>query len=74
MKRREKAPGGGIMPRELTAFLDSPEYEGRDVGERYGSWWLRREQWKDAHEMWMLPDDQAIIDAWPDALFYIEDI
>lgn len=74
MKRRVKAQAAGVLPRDLTAFVDSPQYEGRDVGERYGSWWLQREKWKDDHQLWILPDDQAIRDAWPDSNFYIEDI
>jgi len=62
------------LPRDLAVYTPGPQWPGRDPGERYGAWMHARMFWCNEHDLLGLPDDDAAREAWPETLFYHEDI
>jgi hypothetical protein len=72
VRRREKSLSFKL-PAKL-AKHNPDDWEGRDSAEKYGEWMDARREWKDARDIIILPDDAAASAAFPDGVFYPEDI
>ena len=71
--RRREASFSLKLPVTLRSYR-ATDWEGRDEAARYSKWMQARRAWKDARNIIELPDDAAADAAFPDGIFYPEDI
>ena len=67
MRRRVKGLDGGPapLPPQLRTFV-RVDWPGANDAEAYSAWFGAREDWKTAHGVTELPDDEAVLAAFPD--------
>ena len=67
MRRRQ---GAGQAPERLRVFRRE-SWPGRDDAEAYSAFVAAREAWKDERGIDVLPDDEAISEAFPDGTWKV---